>query len=88
MASYGPAIKRIRYLINGDEYQGTPNTISGNRQCVSSYSKVIGRMQDDGTWKVVDTQSSPTTNRHIRSLYQALDQLNLTYQTVDYWQSL
>jgi hypothetical protein len=88
MASYGPAVKRILYLINGDTYQSTPNTISGNRETVSSYAKVIGRMQDDGTWKVVDAQSSPTTNRHIRSLYIALDQLGLTYEIVDYWQSL
>lgn len=85
MASYGPAIRRIRYLIEGKyDYascrgweKGSPNspaTINGGRECIRSYALPIVWM--DGTdYLVTNERNSPTTNRHISAAHRAMTEL-------------
>lgn len=77
MAAIEPAVKRIKYLLTGGDYQATPNTIdrlpaSG---AICSYRMPIilgagGERYVSGEFGV-----SRTTDRHIRAAHQALQEL-------------
>lgn len=78
MAAYGPAVARIKYLLDRGPYQATPNTLSGSpdSRTVYSYRLPILSEHADG-FKVlsIDTPQSPTTRRHIRAAHFALHEL-------------
>jgi hypothetical protein len=65
------------------------NALTGeevNRQgTISSYSKIIGMEQEDGSWRVNDERDSLTTNRHVRALMTALDSLGIPYEKGPLW---
>jgi hypothetical protein len=79
MASYGPAVNRIKYLINGRHsgYQATPATISGGPESIYSYRLRIA-WKDGDDWTVHESNSTPTTNRHIRACHMAMEELGFT----------
>jgi hypothetical protein len=56
----------------GHKSTTTPTTISGNSRAVSSYDLCIA-FQDASGWWVYPDISSPTTNRHIRTLMAILE---------------
>ena len=99
MAALQPAVDRIKYIITGEgERKASPATISGQR-CSSaaladgwkgrgsilSYQKIIGMEQEDGSWRVNDAKDSLTTNRHVKALCQALDELEIPYEKGPLW---
>lgn len=74
MAAYGPAVARIRYLAGLSTHRAdSPTTISGGDDAVYSYRLKIAWKTDDGRWQVIEPNSTPTTNRHIRAARIALD---------------
>lgn len=98
MAAYGPAAKRCKYIITGEKKyrQQTPGTISGFRAreytwsktgngSILSYQKIIGLERPDGSWTVNTERDSPTTNRHVRALCMALDELDIPYTEGPLW---
>lgn len=52
---------------------------------ILSYAKVIGQKQPNGSWRVNDERASLTTNRHVRALMQALDELGISYERGPLW---
>lgn len=97
MAALQPAVDRIKYIITGEgKRKASPATISGYRArqycitgigqgSVQSYQKCIGMEQEDGSWRVNDDRDSLTTNRHVRALMAALDELGIPYTTGPLW---
>lgn len=72
MASYEGAMDRICYLLGIGEYRASPATINGGPTSVYSYRMIIGYEIEPGLWWVHPTDSSATTNRHIRALRMVL----------------
>jgi hypothetical protein len=86
MAAYGPAVNRIKYLITGEYTKSSgngsqgnahsPATISGGPDAIYSYRLRIAWTDDGGaTWTVLPAESTPTTNRHIRAVGMAMEDL-------------
>ena len=85
MASYSPAIRRIRYLIEGTyDYAscrgwekgspGSPATINGGPECIRSYALPIA-WRDGSDYIVTNERNSPTTNRHISAAHCAMTEM-------------
>ena len=98
MAALQPAVDRIKYIITGEGKRiASPATISGYRSgrfyeggtefrgAISSYQKCIGMEQGNGRWTVNDERDSLTTNRHVRALMTALDELGIPYEKGPLW---
>ena len=99
MAALQPAVDRIKFIITGEgKRKASPATISGQRcsaaaladgwkgrGSIHSYQKCIGMEQKDGSWRVNDAKDSLTTNRHVRALMAALDELGIPYTTGPLW---
>lgn len=99
MAALQPAVNRITYIITGEgPRKASPATISGQRRSsaaladgwrgrgsIMSYQKIIGMEQKDGSWRVNDERDSLTTNRHVKALCTALDELGIPYTTGPLW---
>jgi hypothetical protein len=72
MAAYGPAIKRVNYLLGfSTNAQASPATISGSPVAIFSYDLCIVDKVLEG-YRVHPANSSVTTNRHIRAAAMAL----------------
>jgi hypothetical protein len=75
LASYEPAIDRIRYLVYGGKPQHTPKTINRIGNSILSYNLPIAFINDIGRWVVQESRIgrySRTTDRHIRAAAMAL----------------
>jgi len=73
MASYAPAVARIRSLVDpAATRQYSPNTINGSATMIRSYALTIAAMDGDDWLVKTDADNSVTTNRHIRACHMAI----------------
>lgn len=77
MAAMEPAVKRIKYLLTGGDYQATPMTIQrkGEPITIRSYDMPIILGAGGERYVTGEFGVSRTTDRHIRAAHAALKEL-------------